>query len=113
MIITGPNTGGKTATLKALGLAVLAAKCGLAIPAAPPAKLPCFDFVLADIGGGVLALLPSLAWEWGSLGWRWQSIAGMHCRRSQNRVPAGRRQPAGITLHTFNAHGDNRTHGTC
>ncbi|GAB4813086.1 hypothetical protein N2152v2_000132 [Parachlorella kessleri] len=50
VIITGPNTGGKTATLKALGLAVLAAKSGLPIPASNPAKLPCFDVVLADIG---------------------------------------------------------------
>lgn len=46
----GPNTGGKTATLKALGLAVLAAKSGLPVPAAAPARLPCFDAVLADIG---------------------------------------------------------------
>lgn len=45
-----PNTGGKTATLKALGLAVLAAKSGLPVPAAAPARLPCFDAVLADIG---------------------------------------------------------------
>ncbi|KAI7845433.1 hypothetical protein COHA_000985 [Chlorella ohadii] len=50
VIITGPNTGGKTASLKALGLAALAARCGLPVPAAAPAKLPCFDAVLADIG---------------------------------------------------------------
>lgn len=50
VIITGPNTGGKTATLKALGLAVVAAKCGLPIPAVAPARMPCFDAVLADIG---------------------------------------------------------------
>ena len=55
VIITGPNTGGKTATLKALGLAVLAAKSGLPIPAAAPAKLPCFDVVLADIGESLCA----------------------------------------------------------
>jgi hypothetical protein len=56
VIITGPNTGGKTATLKALGLAVLAAKCGLPVPAAAPARLPCFDAVLADIGGLIVKL---------------------------------------------------------
>nr|BAD42336.1 DNA mismatch repair protein Mut2-like protein [Nannochloris bacillaris] len=50
VIITGPNTGGKTASMKALGLASLAARAGLPIPAAGPALLPCFDSVLADIG---------------------------------------------------------------
>jgi hypothetical protein len=59
VIITGPNTGGKTAALKALGLAVLAAKCGLPVPAAAPARLPCFDAVLADIGGSCSCLLAS------------------------------------------------------
>jgi hypothetical protein len=48
----GPNTGGKTAALKALGLAAVAARCGLPVPAAAPARLPCFDAVLADIGEG-------------------------------------------------------------
>ncbi len=50
VIITGPNTGGKTASMKALGLASLAARAGLPVPAAGPALLPCFDSVLADIG---------------------------------------------------------------
>ncbi len=48
--ITGPNTGGKTATLKALGLAALMAKAGMFVPAADPVVLPWFDVVLADIG---------------------------------------------------------------
>lgn len=50
VVITGPNTGGKTATIKAFGLAVCMAKAGLPVPASAPARLPCFSAVLADIG---------------------------------------------------------------
>ncbi|CAM6117788.1 unnamed protein product [Calypogeia fissa] len=48
--ITGPNTGGKTATLKACGVAAVMAKAGLFLPAVGQPKLPWFDMVLADIG---------------------------------------------------------------
>uniref|UniRef100_A0A9I9CF03 Smr domain-containing protein n=1 Tax=Cucumis melo TaxID=3656 RepID=A0A9I9CF03_CUCME len=50
VVISGPNTGGKTASLKTLGLASLMAKAGMYLPAKNHPKLPWFDLVLADIG---------------------------------------------------------------
>ncbi|GAQ84173.1 putative MutS homolog 2 [Klebsormidium nitens] len=48
--ITGPNTGGKTATLKTLGMAALMVRAGLFVPAQGAPVVPWFDAVLADVG---------------------------------------------------------------
>jgi DNA mismatch repair protein MutS2 len=50
LIVTGPNTGGKTLALKTAGLAALMLRCGLPFPCAEGSTVPLYDGVVADIG---------------------------------------------------------------